>query len=464
MTRKSRILLLIISAFNTVYNAFVPLHPDEAYYWAWSRHLQLSYFDHPPMIAYMIRLMTFVGHSEVVIRMVAVLCLTASAWVIYRLARDLFSERVADIALLILLFMPATQAGYMVVTPDAPLILFWSLTLYCAYKAVFAEKKAYFYWAGLCAGCTLLSKYTGVLLIPGLALLLLTTRRRNVLLRKEVYLTLLLALAVFTPVIVWNARHDWVSFRFQLMHGMGAEKVFSTQHLGDFLGGQALAMNPFFFFALLYYAFRYVKANVQGEKTAFLFWPFMVTFAFFLYGGLFNKSEANWTVPAYISGTVLLAYWIEKLNRRWICYAGIAMTLVMVTLVKFPEVFPHLPKGLVMKRQFMGYPEIFRQASRFTREPGTLILSDRYQNASEASYYLDGQPEVYILDSNRVSMYDFWRGDVARAPAKDAVYFGDEEHVQFLRPFYKRVEPLAVLHYKGKIADRELQVYRCTND
>ncbi len=463
MSRKSTILLLAIGLFNTAYNALLPLHPDEAYYWAWSRHLQLSYFDHPPMVAYMIRLFTFIGHSEVVIRLVAVLCMTASAWIIYHLARDLFSERVADIALLILLFMPVTQVGYLVVTPDTPLMLFWSLTLFCMHRAIFAEKKAYFYWAGVAGGCMLLSKYTGVLLIPGLALFLLTTRHRNILLRKEVYATLILALIIFTPVIVWNAQHDWVSFRFQLMHGMGAEKVFSTKHLGDFLGGQALTINPFFFFALLYYAIRYVKTNVQGDKTAFLFWPFAFTFGFFLYGGLFNKSEANWTVPAYISGTVLLAYWIEKLNRRWIYYTGIALTVLLVALVKFPEALPHLPKGLVMKRQFVGYPEIFREGSKYTKDRDILILSDRYQNASEASYYLDGQPDVHILDASRMSCYNFWNDGITKAPMKDAVYFGDAEHAAGLHRYYAHVDLVEVLHFRNKLTTRDMQVYRCSN-
>ena len=463
MGRRSLLLLLIIAGFNLIYNAFLPLHPDEAYYWTWSKHLQLSYYDHPPMIAYMIKLATFLGQSEFAIRLVAVFCMTLAAWVIYRLARGLFNERVADITLLIMLFLPVTQAGYLVVTPDAPLVLFWSLTLYCIYKALWENKRSYFYWAGISAGCLLLSKYTGMMLFPGMLIFLISSRYRAILHRRDTYVALLLALVVFSPVVIWNAQHDWVSLRFQLMHGMGGAKVLKLGNLGDFLGGQAFTVNPVFLLALLYYAVRHVRTNVREEKLAFLFWPFLFTFLFFLYGGLFKKGEANWAVPAYLTGTVLLAYWIEKLNRRWIYYTGVGFTIAMVMLVKFPEAFPNLPKQLVLKQQFMGYREIFRQGRKYAQDPAQIILSDSYQHASEAWYYLGRRSEVYILSPSRVSMYDFWRTGLPKPAMRDAVFFGSEENAKSLDRFYAHVQPIDILYYEGRFGTRYISVYRCSN-
>ncbi len=461
MSRRSSLLLLIVTVFNLVYNAFLPLHPDEAYYWTWSRHLELSYFDHPPMIAYMIRAATLMGNSEFFIRLVAVVCMTVAGWLIYRLARGLFNECVADIALLILLFMPVTQAGYLVVTPDSPLVLFWSLTVYCLYKALWTDNRSFFYWAGISGGCLLLSKYTGVLLLPAVLLFLLTSRYRTVLLKREVYITVLMAFLLFTPVIVWNAQHEWVSFRFQLVHGMGGEKTLKLANLGDFLAGQGLVMNPIFLLALLYYAIRHAKINFRDERLAFLTWPFVLTFLFFLYGGLSKKSEANWAVPAYLTGAVLLAYWLEKLNRRWVYYAGIALTVVMVVMIKFPEVFPTLPKNLVMKKQFLGYKEIFERGKQYIRDPELVILSDDYQDASEAWYYFGGTREVFILSPGRVTEYDFRRGDLARSP-KDAVFFGDEEDAASMGHIYRRIELVDILRYRNRFVEREMRVYRCS--
>jgi hypothetical protein len=282
------------------------------------------------------------------------------------------------------------------------------------------------------------------------------------LLKREIYVTVLMAFLLFTPVIVWNAQHEWVSFRFQLLHGMGGEKALKLGNLGDFLAGQAFVMNPIFLLALLYYAIRYAKVNFRDERLAFLTWPFVLTFLFFLYGGLSKKSEANWAVPAYLTGAVLLAYWIEKFNRRWIYYAGIALTVLMVVLIKFPEAVPNLPKNLVMKRQFLGYKELFQQGRRYVQDPGLVILSDSYQDASEAWYYLGGKREVFILSPGRVTEYDFRRGDLARAP-RDAVFFGDEEDAMSLRNLYRRIELVDILRYQNRFVDREMRVYRCSN-
>jgi hypothetical protein len=57
--------VLALTLWRAYTGATLPLHPDEAYYWLWSRHLALSYFDHPPMIAYLIKLSTVFSQSAV---------------------------------------------------------------------------------------------------------------------------------------------------------------------------------------------------------------------------------------------------------------------------------------------------------------------------------------------------------------------------------------------------------------
>jgi 4-amino-4-deoxy-L-arabinose transferase-like glycosyltransferase len=387
--------------------------------------------------------------------------MTVAALVIYRLTRGLFDERIADITLIILMFLPVTQAGYLIVTPDSPLVLFWSLTLYCIYAALWEKKSKFFYWAGISAGCLLLSKYTGILLFPAVFLFLLLSRFRTELSHKNIYITLLMAFLVFTPVIIWNAQHDWISFSFQITHGMGGDKQYSLKHFGDFMGGQAFVANPVFLLAMLYYAIRYAKTNFRDEKLLFLTLPFLFTFAFFLYGGLSKKSEANWAVPAYLTGSILLAYWIAKYNRKWIFYSGIAFTVVMIVLMKFPEVIPNLPEKMVMKRQFMGYKEIFEEGQKYTRQPDTVVLSDSYQNASEAWYYLGRESEVYILSPKRISMYDFWKNELQGRPIKDAVFFGDEESLPVLHNYFSNIKLIDTLRYQNRYVTREMKVYRC---
>lgn len=463
MSFRATILFVFMVIYNMVYNAFLPLHPDEAYYWVWTKHLQLSYFDHPPMIAYLIKLFTLWGSSEFAIRLVAVVCMSLAIWFIYQLALRLFSERVAEITLLIFFFLPITQIGYGIVTPDSPFILFWSLTIYCLYVGIFEKQKHFIYLSGITAGLMLLSKYTGVILFPGVLLFLLFSKYRNLLAKKDIYLAFLLAIVIFSPVLIWNAQHDWASFRFQFSHGLGEEKGLDFGLLGSFLGAQAAIVNPIFFLALFYYAFRYISDNLEDERLSFLFWTFIFTFGFFAYGALFKKSEANWTVPAYITGVILLSFWLERFKQRWIYYTGVFLTLVLVLMVKFPEVFPFLPDKAVVKSQCMGYDVLFKEGSKYVEDPKVVILSDRYQNASEAWYYLKGQREVYILTPSRISNYDYWKEGLDVKKIKKAVFFGEDDNQAELEKLFKEVKLVDTLHYKNNYVEKEYKVYLCRN-
>lgn len=463
MSIRGKVLLFLVAVFNMIYNAFLPLHPDEAYYWVWSKKLQLSYFDHPPMIAYLIKLFTLFNESEFMIRLVAVACMTIAIFFIYKLAKGLFSERVAELTLLLFLFLPLTQIGYQIVTPDSPFILFWSLTIYLFYRGVFKKENTSLYLAGVTAGLMLLSKYPGVLLLASLFFFLLFSPYRKLLLKKEIYLALALSAIIFLPVVIWNVQHDWVSFKFQLNHGLGQEKVFDPGSLGDFLGAQAGVVNPFFFLPLLYFSIRHFKKNLLDEKLAFLFWPFAFTFLFFTYGASFTKSEANWTAPAYITGVVLLAYWLDQVNKRWICYVGIVLTIVLLALVKFPEIFPFLPPNAVIKSQLYGYDAIFKEGSKYVEDKDMVVLSDRYQNASEAWYYLKGKPQAHILTPARVSNYDYWRKELDKEKIEKAVYFGEEDNEDNLKKIFAKVELVDVLKYQNRFIQREFKVYKCYN-
>ncbi len=199
-----------IVLLNLIFNATLPLHFDEAYYWVWSQHLQLSYFDHPPMIAWLIRIVTLASDAEWIIRLVPLGCTMLAGLGIRQLAAWMYTPAIADKALLIFLVSPLAQMGFTLATPDAPLILGWTLTLLCAYRAFFEQRRRWYYLTGLAAGFALLSKYTAVLLLPALVGFALCSSLRRKLLWREFGLAAGLTVLVFLPVIIWNAGHDWV--------------------------------------------------------------------------------------------------------------------------------------------------------------------------------------------------------------------------------------------------------------
>ena len=460
MRRSVAVCFALFILFNLLYNMTLPLHFDEAYYWVWSKQLQLSYFDHPPMIAWLIGLTGSLGDAEWLIRLVPVGCSALTGLTIWRLAALLYSVNIADKALLIFLLSPLAQMGFTLATPDAPLILGWALTLFCAYRSVFEQRRHWHILAGLAAGFALLSKYTAVLLLPALLGFLLCSRYRRQLFHRQVWFAIGLALLVFLPVLIWNAGQDWVSFRFQLNHGFAGPQSLQPGTFLEYLGVQAVALGPLFFVFLLYLLGRYLPTMLRDEKQAFLLWPCLTVLGFFAYAALFKRAEGNWAAPAYVSGIVLLARWLDQPRYRQLYKAGIVLGVVLVLLLKVPEAFGFLPAKLVMKRQLLGYDAMFQRAGPYLAE-GEMVLSADYKLASLAAYYLPGQPAVMVLTPSRVSQYDYWRRELPVKPGADAVFFGYEQQKTALEQLFAEVIPLPPLTYSDRYVERTLQVYRC---
>jgi 4-amino-4-deoxy-L-arabinose transferase-like glycosyltransferase len=458
---KKYVILCCVIFINLLYNFSLPLHPDEAYYWVWSKNLQLSYYDHPPMVAYLIRLFTLFNDSEWTIRLVSVTAISSASWMIYLLARKMFSDKVAELSLILFLFIPLVQINYQVVTPDVPLLFFWTLTLYLAYGAIFESKKRSFYWSGVSIGLLLLSKYTGILLVAEILIFLLTTRYRPILWHKSIYSTGGLALLVFSPVLLWNGLHNWASFYYQLGHGIGRNQIISWLTLADFWQNQTLVANPIFFVALIYYLFKGVRKNITDAKLAFLLWPFLFTLLFFNFTAMTKKVEANWPLPAYVTGTVLLAYWLDAYRNKWVPVIGMVLTVILLVLVRFPEKIPLLPDQINLKVPYYGYKELFQLGSDYLPLNDPIILSDSYQNASMAWYYLKGRPEVYILTSSLPSSYDYWNEKLISKNVSEALYFGGSEKLPELQQKFEKVEELDVLSFNNHYVSRTLYVFKC---
>ena len=223
------IVLLLFLRF--VMAAVMNLSPQEAYYWNYSIHPDLSYLDHPPMVAWVIRAGTLLlGKSEIGVRIGGVALVVVSTWLISALGRLWFSRRAGLWAALLFQLIPAYFIYGVIITPDAPLICFWLLTIYLLSIAVLKDRPSAWYGAGAALGFAMLSKYTAVFLVPSALLFLIADRaHRKWLLRKEPYLAFFLSLVIFSPVILWNYQHQWVSFAFQ----------FSRQLLGQEYKGAA---------------------------------------------------------------------------------------------------------------------------------------------------------------------------------------------------------------------------------
>lgn len=481
-------LLSFLTLMRLFYIQWGPLDlaPDEAHYWEWSRHLDISYYSKGPMVAFIIFLMTSLGEESVFfIRLGAVIISALLSIILYLLARDMFkSERVAFFAALLPQLTPLFSAGSILMTIDPPFLLFWGLTLSCFYRAL-RFNRLYWYPAGISLGLGFLSKYSMVFFLPlALAFLLWHPRYRFWLRRKEPYLAVLLGGFLCYPVFLWNARHQWVSFRHlwgQAHSGHGFS--LSVPGFFEFLGSQVALISPLLFFGLVFslYQSSYLGFSKRKEEHLILSLTSLPILVFFLLLSLHTKVQPNWAAPAYFSGFISTAaifdgrYQALKDKGR----QGTLKLLIVIALVlaAIPTALAHdtrllhqagFPSRWDPTLRLKGWAELGERVGGSWEEMNssnkTFIFSDRYQISSELAFYVRGRPTTYCVNlGRRFNQYDLWEGFLSLR-GYDALYVkqGNRTAEPEVRNAFASVrkEPLFVIKRGGEKV-RSFSVFRC---
>ena len=279
----------------------IPLLSEEAYYWMYSRHLAPSYFEPPPMVAWMIRAGTFCfGNTELGVRIIACLLMCASSASIFFMSRIWFGREPALLSAAALQILPVYFVIGSLGMTDAPLIFFWLTSLWAFSIAL--TRPTIWPWclAGLACGGAMLSKYTAVFIPAGVFLVLLLHKRYRKHFRSSgPYIACLIALICCTPVILWNAENHWASFQFQLVDRFD-QSTFGWRYVGRFVFCQIVIVTPLFFVAV---------PGMMARTWRFRPHPrWIVTWAFSLplLGLMTSKCfryevHVNWTLPAFLT-------------------------------------------------------------------------------------------------------------------------------------------------------------------
>lgn len=457
--KKYRILFLVLLLSLTIFRLFYiksfNLSPDEAYYWDWSRNPSLSYYTHPPMVAYIIRIFTLIGRdSEFWVRLGAVLLALGVSILIYLLARDIFkSERIAFFSVLLLNITLGFAIGALIITPDAPLVFFWMLSLCFLYKASERGNRGWWYPLGVAVGLGLLSKYTMVLFFPcALLFLLLSGKNRKWLKCKEPYLALVIAFLIFLPVIIWNYNHGWVSFAKQLSHGLG-RRGFPLRNLGDYLGSQAGIISPLLFFGLLYSMIKgfHLRTKEKRDNLFLLSCFSLPIFFFFLLTSLRSKVEANWPAMGYLSAMVILSgflFTIEKKRKRISLLLLIFITSLSFTVLAHS--FPLLSPKIKPINQLYGWKELGREVSGLKEKmpEESFIFAPRHQLAAEIAFYTDEKYQTYEIDSQYGK--DYW-GNIDFLKGRDALFVTHSDYDKL---------PFVAAHFTSLKKKRDIPIFR----
>ena len=215
---KILIWLIGFQLFRLVLLPFMGLMPQDAYYYLYGQNLSLSYFDHPGMIGYLLRFFTeLFGTSVFVVKFTDFFITSLTLLCFYKLASYFLSAHKLARALVLIsstIFISILSFNS---TPDVPLLLFWTLSLICLYKAIFENKKWFFILGGIAMGLAFNSKYTALLLLIGLlSFLLFSKKHRKLLISPWLWGAILVTIAVTFPVWYWNYQHDFASFSISI--------------------------------------------------------------------------------------------------------------------------------------------------------------------------------------------------------------------------------------------------------
>lgn len=296
----------------------MPVFAQESYYWTYSQHPDLSYFDHPPMVAWLIWLGSqLLGDGALGIRVATFGCGVGTMLVGLALLRAFGAGEAARRAWIVFAScVPILLMTRFLANPDPPLALFWLLSVYALWRAR-GGSLAWWLLAGVAAGCALLSKYTAAFLaIGGVLVLLFDPAMRRQLLRPGPWLGVVVAAVTFLPVVLWNVNNDFESFRFQTS-GRWQRAQLGYHWLLQFVGLQLAVLNPALAL-LLPAAVRWGWRRTRGgagageggdPRTLWLLAFGLPMPLFFLANSILVQVKVNWLVPAYLPLVLLLALW-----------------------------------------------------------------------------------------------------------------------------------------------------------
>ena len=413
-------LIAAMTALRVTYACVIDLRTDEAYYWTWSKENALSFLDHPPMIAWFIRFGTAIfGDTNFGVRFAGIVAMLVTQLLLADIVRRVTHDARA-IVLAVLMPEAALYYGLLMakVSPDVALIPFAVAMVWALIRLNESGDGRWWLAAGAFAGLSLLSKFTALMLLPAVAAFMLVPRwRRRWLLSPYPWAAALIALALFLPVLIWNAGHDWASFRFQLVRATASHEL-SLRTVGDFIGLQfglvGFVLLPVVLSGLALTAWRGYR---RGDAVAILLsTAVIVPFAYFFWKSLTLRVGDTWPMFMWPIGFAAAAVniamlpregfpaWMIRSTVRWANIAvvsGIAF-IVLVFLYYVASPFNFIGRADPIGGE-AGFGQVADRAQAELQKTGaTWIATTDYRTYSMLRWYFNGRvPVIQINERER---------------------------------------------------------------
>lgn len=500
LSQKVLVLFVLTLLFRLFFSIHVGLIDDETYHWSWAKSLQLSYFDHPGMIAWLEAISTaLLGDTYFSVRLPSFLCMTGTLVLLYQLTKDLFDEWAAIFVGFVIFWSPFWGFGGYVASPEPPFIFCFVAAAYVFWQGVredsqrWSTKKTWL-WLGLLMGLGLNSKFIIALIAPGFGLYLLATpSRRKDLLTPWPWVGILIATILCTPIFAWNMLHDWPGFKYQFHDRHAGGGGLNIERWFGFFAAQWLFYTPFLYVLL---ALSFITAFIKRSEARwrFLFCLTLPSLAMFYPQPLFADYKPHWSGAAC---TLLLmgagCIWSQGLSwgsrqlvkaRSKVFTWGILGFFIPLAFLSYaPFVYPWVPTAFHFfapkkewqttydfSNEFTGWEELGDFVNRRQREIHAesghkpFLAALRYETTAQTTW--GTKQKIYMLNST-ISNYTVMQSveEMKSLEGQDAIVVTTEkyDHDPLKYATFDTCTKEDLKTYRHGVHARTFHVYLCKN-
>ena len=455
------------------------LMPQDAYYYLYGQNLSLSYFDHPGMIGYLLRIFTEIfGQSIYVVKLADFTITSLTIIYFYKLSSLFLSKHRTNRSIVLLVSTLFISILSFNSTPDVPLLLFWTLSILFLHRAIFEDKKWYWILAGIAMGMAFNSKYTALLLQIGiLGFVIFSTKYRKLLISPWLWLSLLISIAITFPVWLWNYQNEFTSFAFQSSErtsSIGKFEIKPLLLLGA-IGHQLFLLLPILFSVFVVFSFKHIKKvlvkfKLPSEKTLFLLAFFIPTFiGFFLISPVYWV-KLNWMMPSYITGTIIAGMYITKKLIK----AQLMIAIIFHVAVASQVLFYFVP--IKSDDTWVGWRALGEKVEEISKnDPEAFIFSmDGYKTSAQLRFFTSKTVFAQNVIQEPALQFDYLEDDMEDYRGRNAFYIDSDKRNKNkeklgelparIKPFFESYVELApIIVNKGTYKERKFWVFYCEN-
>lgn len=394
--KKINVYIILLCVINFFQALFTPLIQDEAYYWTFSKQIAFGYFDHPPMVAYLIKLSSGIFSGPLAVRFATVVLFGFTLKLIWNLVPEKFKKIKQSELLFSLLIManPLLNVYGFITTPDVPYLFFSVLFLTSVLKFKKKNSIVNAILLSLSASLLIYSKYHGfiVILVVGLFNL-------KLLYKKSTYISIVLFLIFLIPHFYWQYSNDFITFQYHLFERGG--KPFTPTNILEYLGSFIAVINP----ALL--VLLYLSINKKEKKERFNNFYFKIFFSFFLFFLLYSlksRIEAHWVLFCCIPLVILLLDSVTTSRKKQKQLKIVSITTFAIICIARIIIILDIPIKTEFHKQRKQYFSKIDSLSK--KQP--VVIENSYQLASKYWFYTNKLTYSENNITSRRNQFNIW--------------------------------------------------------